>query len=87
MYTVEDGHEAPGPDIVKDEYPAVVETDGHKVLIVQASSYAKYIGNITVYFDKEGNVKKWAGAPVYLDSDIFPGLLFSKIFKYFEFIQ
>lgn len=73
MYTVEDGIEAPGPDPVKDIYPKVVETNGHKVLIVQASAYCKYIGNITVYFDREGRVADWKGQPVYLDSDIIPG--------------
>lgn len=76
MYNVEEGGTAPGPDVVKDSYPAVVETDGHKVLIVQASSYAKYVGNLTVYFNKEGNVAKWEGAPVYLDTDIVPGMTY-----------
>lgn len=74
MYTVEEGGTAPGPDVVKDEYPAVVESNGHKVLIVQASAYIKYVGDITVYFDKNGRVAKWEGQPVYLDSDVAQGL-------------
>lgn len=78
MYTVEEGGSAPGPDIVKDQYPAVVKTNGHTVLIVQASAYIKYVGDITVYFDKQGNVKQWKGKPYFLDNSVKPGLqLFS----------
>lgn len=73
MYTVKNGEPAPGPDVVKDTYPAVVETNGHKVLIVQASAYVKYVGDITVYFDKKGRVVKWEGQPAYLDSHIAQG--------------
>lgn len=73
MYTVEEGGRSPGPDVVKDKYPGVVDVDGHKVLIVQASSYLKYVGNLTVYFDKAGNVAKWEGNPVFLDTDVVPG--------------
>ncbi|XP_055294825.1 apyrase-like [Sitodiplosis mosellana] len=73
MYTVGEGETAPGPDIVKDVYPAVVKNgDGHTVLIVQASAYIKYVGDITVYFDKQGNVAKWEGQPFYLDNHIKP---------------
>lgn len=39
MRTAEEGVRPPGPDIVRDRYPAVVESDGHKVLIVHASAY------------------------------------------------
>lgn len=71
MYTVRDGETAPGPDSVGDQYPAVVEhDDGHRVLIVQASAYLKYVGDITVYFDKKGRVVSWDGAPIFLDTDI-----------------
>lgn len=73
MYTTENGESAPGPDVVQDSYPAVVETNGHKVLIVQASAYLKYIGDITVYFDKNGRVAKWEGQPAYLDSHVVQG--------------
>lgn len=74
MYTVEEGKTAPGPDIVQDMYPAVVESgDGNKVLIVQASAYMKYVGDLTVHFDKHGRVVSWEGQPIYLDSNIEPG--------------
>lgn len=74
MYTVPEGELAPGPDKVKDNYPAIVETnEGHRVLIVQASAYMKYVGDIVVYFDDHGRIVSWEGAPSYLDSSIVPG--------------
>lgn len=74
MYTVEEGKTSPGPDIVQDVYPAVVESgDGHKVLIVQASAYMKYVGDLTVLFDKRGRVVSWEAQPIYLDNYIEPG--------------
>lgn len=73
MYTSRNGESAPGPDTVRDNYPAVVEhEDGHRVLIVQASAFLKYVGDLTVYFDKDGRVVSWEGAPIFLDSDIVP---------------
>lgn len=81
MYTVKEGESAPGPDKVKDVYPAVVETeDGHRVLIVQASARMKYVGDLVVFFDKEGKVVKWQGAPIYLDHEIKQGeFIFSSL--------
>lgn len=77
MYTAEDGETAPGPDKVKDNYPAVVETeDGHRALIVQASTRMKYVGDLVVHFDKEGRIVKWQGAPIFLHTDIPQGISF-----------
>lgn len=78
MYTVKNGEDAPGPDKHKivDTYPAVVETqDGHKVLIVQASSRLKYVGDLTVYFTNDGEIAAWDenSNPIYLDHHIKPG--------------
>lgn len=65
------GKPVPGPDTPVDKYPVVItQSTGHKVLIVQASSYAKYVGNLTVYFDKAGEVQKWAGNPIFLDETV-----------------
>ncbi|KAG5325749.1 APY Apyrase, partial [Pseudoatta argentina] len=47
-------------DTPQDEYPVVVtqnETD-RTVLIVQAAAYAKYLGNLTVWFDDQA-LKPW----------------------------
>lgn len=75
MYTTKPGERAPGPDRPGDKYPAVVtHADGHKVLIVQASAYLKYVGDITVYFDKKGRVVSWEGAPIFLDSNVAQGM-------------
>lgn len=73
MYT---GENPPGPDYARDEYPAVVtQASGHRVLIVQASAYAKYIGDLTVYFDADGNVAHWDGYPIFLDKDVKQGII------------
>lgn len=53
------------------EYPVVVsQTLGHRVLIVQASAYTKYVGNLTVEFDEEGIIIDWSGNPVFLSNDV-----------------
>ena len=68
------GENPPGPDKPEDTYPVVeTQTDGHKVLIVQASAYTKYLGEITLYFDDEGNVQRWEGQPLFLGNDVIPG--------------
>lgn len=55
-------------------YPLVVEqSDGHKVYIVQASAYTKYIGDFVVYFDENGEIQNFSGNPIYLDSGVIPG--------------
>lgn len=46
-----------------------------KVLIVQASAYTKYVGNITVFFDEAGKVVAWEGEPIFLGSEVIPGKL------------
>lgn len=37
---------------------------------MQASAYAKYVGDLTVYFDEAGRVVRWEGAPAFLDEHI-----------------
>ncbi|KAH8264732.1 hypothetical protein KR044_004753, partial [Drosophila immigrans] len=61
----------PGPDSSKGDYPTeVVHQTGHRVLIVQAGAYAKYVGNITVFFDEQGDVVDFEGAPLYMGADV-----------------
>lgn len=73
MYTPFGGEPAPGPDTVVADYPAVVRgRAGHTVLIVQAASFAKYVGDLTVYFDRSGRAVGWEGAPIYLDNGVVP---------------
>uniref|UniRef100_U5EW72 Apyrase n=1 Tax=Corethrella appendiculata TaxID=1370023 RepID=U5EW72_9DIPT len=65
------GSNIPGPDIPADLYPVVVkQNSGHIVLIVQASAYTKYLGDITVYFNGKNEIIDWIGNPIYLDSSI-----------------
>lgn len=71
MYT---GDNPPGPDKPMYDYPAVVQQkSGHNVLIVQASAFAKYVGDLTVYFDESGEPIRWIGQPIFLAADIQPG--------------
>ncbi|XP_050080726.1 apyrase-like, partial [Anopheles maculipalpis] len=58
-------------DKILGDYPVVVTNkDGRKILIVQAYAYGKYVGRLTAYFNKEGEVKHWEGFPVYLSDRI-----------------
>lgn len=79
MYNIENGVDALGPDKhkIEDTYPAVVETqDGHRVIIVQASSRLKYVGDLTVYFTNDGKIADWDhdSGPIYLDDHIEQGM-------------
>ncbi|XP_067638714.1 apyrase isoform X3 [Eurosta solidaginis] len=68
LYT---GDTPPGPDKPAGPYPTeVVHKNGHRVLIVQAGAYAKYVGNITVFFDDDGNIVDYSGAPIYMSSNV-----------------
>ncbi|KAG5347126.1 APY Apyrase, partial [Acromyrmex charruanus] len=70
-------------DTPQDEYPVVVtqnETD-RTVLIVQAAAYTKYLGNLTVWFDDQGEVVDWDGNPILLDQSIEEILKYPKILE------
>jgi 5'-nucleotidase len=68
------GENPPGPDRPVDSYPTIEKSvdDGHDVLIVQASAYTKYLGDITLYFDDDGKVQNYEGAPIFLGHDVVP---------------
>ena len=54
-------------------YPTMVDNpDGNKVPVVQAASYSKYLGEIKIVFDDNGNVKEATGDPIFLDKSITP---------------
>ncbi|OXU20285.1 hypothetical protein TSAR_016141 [Trichomalopsis sarcophagae] len=63
---------APSNDIVYDKYPVVVSQKGsnRKVLIVHASAFTKYMGDIRIVFDHNDEVAYWKGNPIYLDKYI-----------------
>ncbi|CAH0758689.1 unnamed protein product [Diatraea saccharalis] len=61
----------PSGDTPFSEYPTVVNRpDGHRIPVVQASCYTRYLGNIKLYFDDEGVLQAWDGQPIYLGSSI-----------------
>lgn len=65
------GDDPPGPDSVVDNYPVVEKQDnGRDVLIVQASAYTKYLGDIVLYFDEDGIIQDYEGAPIFLGTDV-----------------
>lgn len=65
------GSPTPGPDKPVGDYPIIVKQEnGHEVLIVQASAYTKYLGNITLFFNDDGVVESYEGAPIFLSHDI-----------------
>ncbi|KFB44534.1 hypothetical protein ZHAS_00012419 [Anopheles sinensis] len=55
---------------VEGDYPtSVFQPDGRRVLVVQAGSYGRLVGNLTLFFDEEGEVQRWEGNPVFLSTD------------------
>ncbi|EAT36583.1 AAEL011341-PA [Aedes aegypti] len=61
------------PGTPQGEYPTVVtQQGGHKVLIVQAAAYTKFVGDIVLFFDAAGIIQRWEGNPVYLGADVVP---------------
>lgn len=65
----------PDTDIPLDSYPTVVtQASGKQVPIVHASAYSKYLGNISLTFTDDGNLKSFEGNPILLDSSIPQGI-------------
>ncbi|XP_043287482.1 protein 5NUC-like [Venturia canescens] len=63
--------EPPDSEKTNYTYPIKVEReDGSIVYVVQAYAYTKYLGNITVGFDRTGNVTNIAGRPILLNKEI-----------------
>uniref|UniRef100_A0A182ITP8 5'-Nucleotidase C-terminal domain-containing protein n=2 Tax=Anopheles atroparvus TaxID=41427 RepID=A0A182ITP8_ANOAO len=56
---------------VEGEYPtSVFQPDGRRVLVVQAGSYGRLVGNLTLFFTEEGEVERWEGNPVFLSANM-----------------
>ena len=50
-------------------YPFVVERDdGTKCPVVQDFTYGKYLGNLKLTFDENGDLKSWSGNPILLNA-------------------
>ncbi|XP_018574618.1 apyrase [Anoplophora glabripennis] len=68
LYT---GDNPPGPENVEGPYPTIVKSkNGKNVLVVQASSFCRYLGNITIFLDDFGEIVDYSGAPIFLDSSL-----------------
>ncbi|CAH2052156.1 unnamed protein product, partial [Iphiclides podalirius] len=53
------------------EYPTVVSRDdGHRILVVQAHCYTRYLGDIKLYFNDQGVIQSWEGSPIFLGTSI-----------------
>ncbi|KFB46803.1 apyrase [Anopheles sinensis] len=58
-------------DKIQADYPLVItNSNGRKILIVQAYAYGKYVGRLTTYFDADGEIKYWEGFPVYMSHQV-----------------
>lgn len=58
-------------DKVEGPYPTIVESKNkRKIPIVQAKSFGKYVGRLTLYFDDTGEVQHWEGYPVFIDHKV-----------------
>ncbi|XP_050679626.1 apyrase-like isoform X2 [Leptidea sinapis] len=42
----------------------------HEVIVVQADAFTKVLGNLSLYFDDEGDVQLWQGGEILLDQSI-----------------
>lgn len=61
------------PDTEKPEgpYPYMVKQDsGKEVPVVQAYAYTKYLGQLNVSFDENGDLVEAYGQPLYLDKSV-----------------
>ncbi|CAB0040153.1 unnamed protein product [Trichogramma brassicae] len=61
------------PDLEQSEgfYPTeVVQKSGRKAYVVQAYAYTKYLGNLFVDFDREGEISRIRGNPILVDHTI-----------------
>lgn len=63
-YLAADDPKAEGP------YPTMVPRGNAQVPVAQAGSAGRYLGHLTLTFDKDGHVTKAEGAPVLLDNTV-----------------
>ena len=54
-------------------YPMMLTgPSGKQVALVQAFAYSKYLGDLTIVFDDDGNITSATGEPILLDASITP---------------
>nr|CAD7424035.1 unnamed protein product [Timema monikensis] len=70
----------PEGDIAEGPYPTVVtQASGKMVPIVQAYAYSKYLGNLTVWFDQEGEPVAWEGNPILMNQSFEEKITFNDL--------
>ncbi|XP_067950858.1 snake venom 5'-nucleotidase-like [Watersipora subatra] len=68
LYT---GDDLPGSEKPASTYPHVVKkNNGKTALCVQAYTFSKYLGNLSVTFNEQGDVTAWGGNPILLDNSV-----------------
>nr|XP_029731857.1 apyrase-like [Aedes albopictus] len=71
LYSKESNKPYDQKDKIEGPYPTIVESNNkRKIPIVQAKSFGKYVGRLTLYFDNEGEVKHWEGYPEFIDNKV-----------------
>lgn len=63
---------APSGEVPEDTYPVMVNNNarGHTILIVTAACFTKYLGNLSISFNHNGEIVSWEGEPIFLDRSI-----------------
>jgi len=71
LYTETEKKRNPSVEDVIGPYPTLVDqTDGGKVLVVQAYAFTKYLGKVDLKFSETGELISWLGDPILLDSSV-----------------
>lgn len=61
----------PDSEVPKGLYPTkVIQSSGRVAYVVQAYAYTKYLGNLSLTFDSEGELTHIEGNPILVDSSI-----------------
>ena len=61
----------PSNNIVEGPYPTIVtKPNGKKAAVVQAYAYTKYLGQLRLTFNPDGDLSAWSGSPRLLDGQI-----------------
>lgn len=65
---------SPGPATPQGPYPTeVTSKNNHTILVVQASAFSRYVGNITIYLDENGEMANYSGGPIFLSASVPQG--------------
>ena len=67
----------PSNEAAKGPYPTVVDNpSGAKTLVVQDYTWGKYLGELNVVFNDNGEVESHSGNPILLDNSVPEGEIY-----------